>query len=112
MSDIEIHSVLVTRIGYEDGQGSKIRPAIVVKFDNEVIRTFRVTSQYQSKSEHIKAQYLEIIDWFKVGLKKPSWIDTVKLYDIENNGFNIKVIGRLSERDIARLKMFIRDKEV
>lgn len=112
MTDVEIYSVLVTRIEYSDKTGSKIRPAVVVKFGDEIIRTFRITSKYETKSDYIKSQYLEIIDWFKAGLKKPSWIDTVQLYDIEKNGFNIKVIGRLSDRDISRLKEYIRDKEL
>ncbi|HEO6817903.1 TPA: toxin-antitoxin system, toxin component, MazF family protein, partial [Streptococcus agalactiae] len=31
MSDIEVYSVLVSRIEYSDGTGSKVRPAVVVK---------------------------------------------------------------------------------
>lgn len=112
MADIDIYSVLVTRIEYSDKSGSKIRPAVVVKFNDEVIRTFRITSKYENKSDYIKSQYLEIIDWFKAGLRRPSWIDMVQLYDIENDGFNIKVIGKLSDRDINRLKEYIRDKEL
>ena len=112
MVDIDIYSVLVTRIEYADKSGSKIRPAVVVKFNDEVIRTFRITSKYEDKSDYIKSQYLEIIDWFKAGLRNPSWIDMVQLYDIDNDGFNIKVIGKLSDRDINRLKEYIRDKEL
>ena len=36
----------------------------------------------------------------------------VQLYDIEKDGFQIKVIGRLSDRDISRLKEYIRNKEL
>ena len=36
----------------------------------------------------------------------------VQLYDIDNDGFNIKVIGKLSDRDISRLKEYIRNKEL
>ena len=63
-------------------------------------------------SKNILPDYLEIIDWFKAGLRRPSWIDMVQLYDIDNDGFNIKVIGKLSDRDINRLKEYIRDKEL
>ena len=51
MVDIEIYSVLVTRIEYGDKSGSKIRPAVVVKFNDEVIRTFRITSKYENNSD-------------------------------------------------------------
>lgn len=53
MADIDIYSVLVTRIEYSDKSGSKIRPAVVVKFNDEVIRTFRITSKYEKMMDLI-----------------------------------------------------------
>ncbi|HEQ1483138.1 TPA: hypothetical protein VD561_001811, partial [Streptococcus pyogenes] len=77
MSDIEVYSVLVSRIEYSDGTGSKVRPAVVVKFNDEVIKTLRLTTKYENKSDNIKSQYLEVIDWAKANLKRRSWIDTI-----------------------------------
>ncbi|MEJ5034914.1 hypothetical protein WH243_14665 [Acinetobacter sp. MYb177] len=34
-----------------------------------------ITSQYDEKSEYIKAQYYEIKDWQQAGLKKKSYVD-------------------------------------
>ncbi len=76
MIDIEVYSVLVSRIEYSDGTGSKVRPAVVVKFNDEVIKTLRLTTKYENKSDNIKSQYLEVIDWAKANLKRRSWIDT------------------------------------
>ncbi|HES0571569.1 TPA: hypothetical protein VNE79_001603 [Streptococcus pyogenes] len=112
MSDIGVYSVLVSRIEYSDGTGSKVRPAVVVKFNDEVIKTLRLTTKYENKSDNIKSQYLEVIDWAKANLKRRSWIDTIQYYDLEDKGFNIKIIGKLSDRDIERLKDFLRAKEV
>ncbi|HEM9343072.1 TPA: hypothetical protein U3J84_001522 [Streptococcus agalactiae] len=112
MSDIEVYSVLVSRIEYSDGTGSKVRPAVVVKFNDEVIKTLRLTTKYENKSDNIKSQYLEVIDWAKANLKRRSWIDTIQYYYLEDKGFNIKIIGKLSDRDIERLKDFLRAKEV
>ncbi|HEP4796608.1 TPA: toxin-antitoxin system, toxin component, MazF family protein, partial [Streptococcus pyogenes] len=70
MSDIEVYSVLVSRIEYSDGTGSKVRPAVVVKFNDEVIKTLRLTTKYENKSDNIKSQYLEVIDWAKANLKR------------------------------------------
>lgn len=112
MSDIEVYSVLVSQYQYVDGTGSKIRPGVVIKFNDEIIRTYRLTTQYENKSAYIKSRYLEVIDWAKANLKRPSWIDTIQYYDIKNKGFNIKIIGKLSDRDVARLKEFIRDREI
>ncbi|HEP5650410.1 TPA: hypothetical protein VC146_001910, partial [Streptococcus pyogenes] len=80
MSDIEVYSVLVSRIEYSDGTGSKVRPAVVVKFNDEVIKTLRLTTKYENKSDNIKSQYLEVIDWAKANLKRRSWIDTIQYY--------------------------------
>ncbi|MDV5987546.1 type II toxin-antitoxin system PemK/MazF family toxin [Streptococcus canis] len=112
MTDLEVYSVLVSRVKYSDGAGSKVRPAIVVKFNNEMIRTYRVTTQYENKSDYIKSQYLEIIDWVQANLKRQSWIDTVKYYNVSNDEFNIKIIGKLSNRDIERLKDFLKNKKI
>lgn len=112
MNDIEVYSVLVSRIDYADGSGSKIRPAVVVRFNNEVIRTYRLTTKYENKSDYIKSQYLEVIDWAKANLKRRSWIDTIQYYDVEDKGFNIKIIGKLSDRDIERLKDYLRKKGI
>lgn len=112
MNDIEVYSVLVSSIDYTDGSGSKIRPAVVVKFNNEIIRTYRLTTKYENKSDYIKSQYLEVIDWAKSNLKRRSWIDTIQYYDVEDKGFNIKIIGKLSVRDIERLKDYLREKGI
>lgn len=53
-------------------------------------------------------QYFEIIDWFKAGLKKPSWIDTVRYYNLSNNEYRFRIIGKLTQYDIERFKEFIR----
>ncbi|HGI2619512.1 TPA: hypothetical protein ACJR3X_000715 [Streptococcus agalactiae] len=112
MSDIEVYSVLVSRIEFADGTGSKVRPAVVVKFNDEVIKTLRLTTKYEKKSDYIKNQYLEVIDWAKANLKRRSWIDTIQYYDLEDKGFNIKIIGKLSDRDIERLKDFLRERGI
>lgn len=112
MNDIEVYSVLVSRIDYAGGSGSKIRPAVVVKFNNEVIRTYRLITKYENKSDYIKSQYLDVFDWAKANLKRRSWIDTIQYYDLEDKGFNIKIIGKLSDRDIERLKGFLRERGI
>lgn len=110
IDELEVYSVVVSRIQYSDGTGSKIRPAVVVKFNDEVIQTYRITSQFESKSEKIKSQYLEIIDWYQAGLHKPSYIDTVQIYELDLNEFAIKLIGKLSNRDRDRLVDVLREK--
>ena len=80
---------------------------MVIEFNDEVIKTYRLTTKYENKSDKIKSKYFEIIDWFKAGLEKPSWIDTVQAYEIERKSIKIKIIGSLTDRDIMRLKEFL-----
>ncbi|KXT83451.1 hypothetical protein SORDD14_00477 [Streptococcus oralis] len=111
MGQIDEYSILIARVQYADGTGSKVRPAMVIEFNDEVIKTYRLTSQYDSKSDKIKEKYFEIIDWFRAGLKRPSWIDTVQSYELDREKTKIKIIGKLTNRDIYRLKEFLSNAE-
>ena len=74
-----------------------------MKFNDEVIQTYRITSKFESKSEAIRSQYLEIIDWYRAGLNRPSYIDTVQVYELDVNQVAIRLVGKLSNRDRDRL---------
>ena len=76
-------------------------------FNDEVIKTYRLTTKYENKSDRIKSKYFEIIDWFRAGLEKPSWIDTVQAYELDRKKIKIQIIGNLTDRDIVRLKDFL-----
>lgn len=107
MEKIEEYSILIARIECADGTGSKSRPAMVIEFNDEVIKTYRLTTKYENKSDRIKSKYFEIIDWFRAGLEKPSWIDTVQAYELDRKKIKIQIIGNLTDRDIVRLKDFL-----
>ena len=68
-----------------------------------MIQTYRITSKFESKSEAIRSQYLEIIDWYRAGLNRPSYIDTVQVYELDVNQVAIRLVGKLSNRDRDRL---------
>ncbi len=101
------HVIAVLYARYEDGGGGKRRPAFIIKFDNEQIIFFKITSQFENKSEAVKAKYFEIIDWLEAGLRKESWIDTVKVQYVSETEAKIHVIGRLSDRDYQRFIGFL-----
>lgn len=75
---LEELDILVSNVNYSDGTGLKCRPAIVIMLAGKEIICYRITSQYETKSDYIKSKYFEIIDWIKAGLRKESWIDTVE----------------------------------
>lgn len=106
VDDMQRYDILIARIPFDDGTGSKVRPGMLVKFNDETLKVLKVTSQFDRKSADIQTKYFEIIDWFKAGLKRPSWIDTVRYYEIDN-GHNFTILGHLTDRDIERFKAFI-----
>ena len=88
--------------------GGKSRPILVISSDSKVVRAFRITSKYDSKSTQIQNQYFEIKDWQTAGLVQKSYIDTIcpanlpVKYIIGNTP-----IGKLSENDKQRLIQFL-----
>ncbi|QDK70402.1 hypothetical protein [Lactococcus protaetiae] len=109
--ELSEHTVVIAKVIYADGTGSKVRPAFVIELDGTVVKTYRITSQYENKSEYIKSRYFEIIDYIEAGLRKRSWIDTVQAYNIDGNKTKIRVLGYLSARDEIRLREFLEQLE-
>lgn len=109
MGELSRYAIVIAMMRFEDGSGQKHRPVMVVKFNGETLMVLKITSQFENKSEVIRKQYFEIIDWFKAGLKRPSWIDTVRYYEIDNK-HEFTVLGHLTNRDIERFKDFIRER--
>ena len=70
MERLEEYSILIARIEYADGSGSKSRPAMVIEFNDEVIKTYRLTTKYENKSDKIKAKYFEIMIGLKIILQQ------------------------------------------
>jgi mRNA interferase MazF len=69
-----------------------------------------ITSQYDKKSELIKAQYYEIQDWQQAGLKKKSYVDirnktTFPVVQVMLLG---KSVGKLTANDMLGLLDFIK----
>lgn len=40
---------------------------------------------------------------------KPSWIDTVQLYDLDVELVQVRLIGKLTENDQQRFEKFLRE---
>jgi hypothetical protein len=61
--ELSEHTVVIAKVVYADGTGSKVRPAFVIELNGEIVKTYRITSQYENKSEYIKSRYFEILDY-------------------------------------------------
>jgi hypothetical protein len=92
------------------GNGGKIRPVLVFQISEDTISIYPITTQYENKSETIKAQYFKINDWSQAGLDKQSYIDTGILYDLPISVFEKKKpIGKLTTADKTRLLAFLKE---
>ncbi|MCL2087961.1 MAG: hypothetical protein FWH14_00625 [Oscillospiraceae bacterium] len=103
--------VLVTYIGWANG--GKRRPVLIFKCVGEYVLIFRITSQFEVKSEAIRSRYFKINDWKQAGLDKQSYVDIGSLHRAKETVFsNAPGIGRLTESDKKRLIEFLTQNEV
>ncbi|MGN1282310.1 MAG: type II toxin-antitoxin system PemK/MazF family toxin [Limosilactobacillus sp.] len=97
--------IYIADVPFDEGTGSKVRPALVIEVESEKVIVFKVTSQYQNKSARIKKLYYPIKEWERAGLRKKSYVDTHKLYRLTKKWlFSRRPIGKLT--DIDRIGLF------
>ena len=86
------------------GGNGKKRPVLVFTTENERVLVYPITSQYDQKSDKVKANYFEVSEWKQAGLNKKSYVDTGNLYRFKSSVFSeVNPIGRLSETDKQNL---------
>lgn len=101
--------IYIANVPFDEGTGSKVRPALVIEVGKERVMVFKVTSQYQNKSTQIKKLYYPIKEWQQAGLKKQSYVDIHKLYDLSKKWvFSQQPIGKLTNLDRLALFNFIK----
>jgi len=85
----------------------KNRPVLVLLLSENTISVYPITTQYEKKSENIKARYFKIDDWQQAGLDRQSYIDTGILLSFPISVIkNKKPIGKLTIADKNRLLTF------
>ena len=101
--------IYIANVPFDEGTGSKVRPALVIEVGKERVMVFKVTSQYKNKSTQIKKLYYPIKEWQQAGLKKQSYVDIHKLYDLSKKWvFSKQPIGKLTNLDRLALFNFIK----
>lgn len=107
MTGLKPNDVITAFVTFVEGTGGKSRPVLVQAANEKIISGLGLTSQYANKSEHIKKQYYEIKDWQAAGLKKPTWVDIVRIVTLSKDRVKISAIGKLTDRDIEGLASFV-----
>lgn len=90
------------------GSGGKSRPVLAFMLNDNKISVYPITSQYDDKSDVIKARYFKINDWSQLGLAKQSYVDTGTLISFPMSVIDgKKPIGELTSSDKQRLLDFL-----
>jgi len=90
------------------GIEGKNRPVLVLLINEDTISVYPITTQYENKSEFIKARYFKINEWMQAGLDKQSYIDTGILLSFPISVIkNKKPIGKLTIADKKKLLDFL-----
>ncbi len=71
---IELMDIYIANVPYDERNGSKVRPALIIEVGRECVMVFKITSQYQHKSAQIKQLYYSIQNWQETDLKKQSCV--------------------------------------
>lgn len=101
--------IYIANVPFDEGIGSKVRPALVIEIQDEKVIVFKVTSQYQRKSAQIRKLYFPIQEWQEAGLRKKSYVDTHKMYRLAQKWlFSRRPIGKLTDIDRIGLFEFIK----
>jgi hypothetical protein len=90
------------------GDSGKTRPVLSLDPRESVVAVFNITTQYEGKSDAIRAGYFTINDWKQAGLERQSYIDTNTVWDMPTALFDgKKEIGKLTAADETRLIEFL-----
>ena len=111
MIDLSKNVIALVELVFDDGSGSKKRPAYLLKKDSDSLFVFKITTKFANKSPQMKEHYFEIIDTVYAGLNSKSWIDTYEIRTIPVSG-NLKVylLGMLSDNDFNRFEKYMLSK--
>ena len=108
--EIPVMKIYTVDIPYEDIPGSKYRPALVIAMRDGYINVLKITKEYEDKSDAIKKLYYEIEEWQKAGLKKKSYVDCHRTYNVSQDYIlRHQPKGELTSKDKTQLFAFIRD---
>ncbi|MDR1017353.1 MAG: type II toxin-antitoxin system PemK/MazF family toxin [Lachnospiraceae bacterium] len=99
--------IYIAFVGFINSKDGKRRPVLYVRQNKELYYVYRITTKFENKSEFIQSKYVKIDDWDFAGLKKPSWVDTLKIYKLSKKQVKLKNIGQLSKSDMIKLAKFL-----
>lgn len=95
-------------VRFIDKEGGKRRPVLYIRKTDNTYIVLRISSKYDNKPKWIQKKYVEIKDWKESNLIKPSWVDTIRIYELPIATTTLEYIGKLSSRDLNELSKHIK----
>lgn len=110
MASMKPMDIYVAEIPFEDGTGSKIRPALIIGAIRSQVLVFKITTKCEDKSASVQAHRYKIMDLNTAGLYKQSYVDVATQIDVP---FSVlqksRKTGKLSAIDSVNLAKFVRE---
>ena len=107
MKIINENDVVFGYLSYGNISGGKKRPILIIKERDESFKVYKITSQFDNKSDYIKQAYYPIKNLDSAGLRKKSYVDLGQSRLVSKSKLNNShIIGKLSLEDIRDMKQF------
>ena len=103
---MKINAIYIAYVSWN--QGGKRRPVLIIEDGEKSVTVFKITSKYANKSLKIKKKYYPIKNWEISGLKKASYIDTIRRVNLLKEDVDFKYIGELTLEDKKGLTLFLK----
>lgn len=105
LDDVNSLDIFIVDLAYRgEIKGHKTRPVLIVAVGSNVIFAYKITSQYEQKSDRVKQKYYPIKYWQEAHLKKPSYVDIITAAELDFEDLKGKKrIGMLSDEDARGL---------
>jgi mRNA-degrading endonuclease toxin of MazEF toxin-antitoxin module len=88
--------------------GGKKRPVLILEQTAGGVIVFKITAQYDGKSELVRSKYFQINNWQQAGLNQQSYIDTNSTVTLPLSSVDLAhPLGTLTESDVQKLIEFI-----
>ncbi len=97
-------SIYIASIPFDEGDGEKTRPALVIQPGTVKTGVLKISSKYANKSSAIKKFYFPVEHWREAGLVKPSYVDLHRMYRIPTTMIIRRPpLGKLTGEDVIAL---------
>lgn len=106
MINIERWEIWEANVPFEDKNGSKNRPVLILSETEYLVLSLKMTS-HEPRYKKLEGEY-EIMKWEAAGLEKPTVIQCSKRLQLEKERFTGKKYGRLSATDIIGLQAILK----